>query len=245
VPEEMKPVITRMNELLGRLRHAMESQRNFVAEAAHQLRTPLAGLKLQSENLLRAPINADTRESIALLKQTADRAVHLGNQLLTLARAEPQFDATRDFAPVDLVAVARDAGAQWIPRALEAGVNIELHAPDAPVVIAGDATMLGELVSNLVENAVRYGGSPGHIAITVGADPVPFMIVADSGPGIPPDKVERVFDRFYRMPDAAHTGSGLGLAIVKEIAELHRGSVHMERVPAGAGTRVRVDFSAG
>lgn len=245
VPEELQPIIGRMNDLLERLRHAMESQRNFVAAAAHQLRTPLAGLKLQSENLLRAPLPPDTRESIALLKQTADRAVHLGNQLLTLARAEPQFNATRDFAPVDLVTVARDAGAQWIPRALDAGVNIELHAPETPIVVAGDATMLGELVGNLVENAVRYGGSPGNVAITVGADPAPFIVVADSGPGIPPDKVERVFDRFYRGPDAAHTGSGLGLAIVKEIAELHGGSVRIESAAAGAGTRVRVDFAAG
>ncbi len=244
VPEELRPVVARMNELLARLRHAMESQRNFVAEAAHQLRTPLAGLKLQSENLLRTPTPPDTRESIELLKQTADRAVHLGNQLLTLARAEPQFDATRDFAPVDLVEVARDAGAQWIPRALDAGVDVALHAPDDAVIIPGDATMLGELVSNLVENAVRYGGSPGSVNITVGTGRAPWIAVEDNGPGIPPDKVERVFDRFYRMPDAVHTGSGLGLAIVREIAELHGGSVRIESVPAFAGTRVRVEFGA-
>ena len=242
VPVELKPIVDRMNELLARLGRAMESQREFVAEAAHQLRTPLAGLKLQSENLLRAPVPEEVRESVLLMKATADRAVHLSNQLLTLARAEPEFNPVQDFASVDLVSVARDAGAQWIPQALANGVDIELDAPEHAVAIQGNVTLLGELVSNLVDNAVRYGAKPGNVKVTVSGDPVPSITVEDDGPGLTPDLARRVFDRFYRMPDAPSTGSGLGLAIVKEIAELHGGTASIESLPTLNGTRVRVEF---
>ena len=244
VPVELKPIVNRMNELLARLGRAMESQREFVAEAAHQLRTPLAGLKLQSENLLRAPVPEDVRESVQLMKATADRAVHLSNQLLALARAEPEFNPLRDFVSVDLVSVARDAGAHWIPQALASSVDIELDAPDHAVMIQGNITLLGELVSNLVDNAVRYGAKPGKVKVTVCGDPVASITVEDDGPGLTPDLARRVFDRFYRTPDATSTGSGLGLAIVKEIAELHGGTASIESLPALNGTRVRVAFPA-
>jgi two-component system sensor histidine kinase TctE len=244
VPVELKPIVDRMNELLVRLGRAMESQREFVAEAAHQLRTPLAGLKLQSENLLRAQVPDDVRESVLLMKATADRAVHLSNQLLTLARAEPEFNPLRDFVSVDLVSMARDAGAHWIPQALASGVDIELDAPEHAVMIQGNITLLGELVSNLVDNAVRYGAKPGKVKVTVCGDPVPSITVEDDGPGLTPDLARRVFDRFYRTPDATSTGSGLGLAIVKEIAELHGGTASIESLPALNGTRVRVAFPA-
>ena len=243
VPEEMKPIIGRMNELLARLGQAMESQRNFVAAAAHQLRTPLAGLKLQSDNLLRTTDPDAIRESVLLMKATADRAVHLSNQLLTLARAEPHFNPTRDFTNVDLVGVAREAGAQWIPRALSVNVNIELDAPASAVVIHGDETLLFELVSNLLDNAISYGKKSGCIKITISNHPSPSLTVEDDGPGMTSQAAERAFDRFYRTADASGTGSGLGLAIVKEIAELHGGSATIEILPVFHGTRVHVAFS--
>ncbi len=244
VPVELRPIVNRMNELLARLGRAMESQREFVAEAAHQLRTPLAGLKLQSENLLRAAVTAEVRETILLMKATVDRAVHLSNQLLTLARAEPEFNPLQDFDSVDLVSVARDIGAHWIPQALSKGVDIELDAPEHAIVIQGNATLLGELISNLVDNAVRYGAKSGNVKVTVSDDPVVSITVEDDGPGLTPDLARRVFDRFYRTPDASSTGSGLGLAIVKEIAELHGGSALIESLPALNGMRVRVEFPA-
>ena len=246
VPVEMKPIIGRMNELLARLGQAMESQRHFVAAAAHQLRTPLAGLKLQSDNLLRAQVPEDIRESVMLMKATADRAVHLSNQLLTLARAEPQFNPARDFANVDLVSVAREAGAQWIPGALNVGVNIELDAPARAVLIRGDATLLIELVSNLVDNAVRYGRKPGHIKITVSDNPSPSFTVEDDGPGLIPKEVERAFDRFYRT-DAARArvegGYGLGLAIARAIVEAHGGAIAATNADTG-GARFSVTLPA-
>lgn len=242
-PVELQPIVRRMNELLDRLGQAMRAQRQFIAEAAHQLRTPLAGLKLQSENLLRGSLPESVREQVTQMKFTTDRAVRLSNQLLTLARAEPGFNPARNFHPVDLVAVAREAGAHWIPQALAAGINLELHAPEQAVVINGDATLLGELVSNLVDNAVRYGRQTGNVKVIVADGVCPVIAVEDDGPGLSPDAAQRVFDRFYRSPEVLSSGSGLGLAIVKEIAELHGGEVKLESLPDFAGTRIGIAFA--
>ena len=242
VPQEVQPIIARTNELFGRLAEAMHAQRKFIADAAHQLRTPLSALKLQIESLERERLPEEIRSRIVSLKHAGGRAIHLAQQLLTLARAEPEFDPQRSFADVDLVGVARDVGEQWIPKALEAGVELVLDAPDSPVNLRGDPTLLSELVSNLIDNALRHGRDTRTITLRISGTPRPSLAVEDAGPGIPPQAKDRVFDRFYRVDARSGEGTGLGLAIVKEIVSAHGGTVSIETRPQFAGTRVHAVF---
>jgi len=244
VPQEVQPIIARTNELFGRLEEALHAQRKFIADAAHQLRTPLSALKLQLESLERERLPEEIRGRIASLKNAGGRAIHLAQQLLTLARAEPEFDPQRSFADVDLVSVARDTGERWIPKALEAGVELVLDAPDSPVRLTGDPTLLSELVSNLIDNALRHGRDTRTITVRISGTPRPSLAVEDAGPGIPPQAKDRVFDRFYRADAGSGEGTGLGLAIVKEIVSAHGGTVSIETRPQFAGTRVLAVFPA-
>lgn len=245
VPQEVQPIIARTNELFGRLSEAMHAQRKFIADAAHQLRTPLSALKLQIESLERERLPEDIRPRIATLKHAGARAIHLAQQLLTLARAEPEFDPQQSFVALDLVSVARNAGEQWIPKALEAGVELVLDAPDSPVGLRGDPALLSELVSNLIDNALRHGHGTRTITLRVAGTPRPSLAVEDEGPGIPPEAKDRVFDRFYRVDASSGDGTGLGLAIVKEIVSAHGGTVSIETRPQFAGTRVHAVFPTG
>ena len=242
VPQELRPIIARTNELFGRLAEALHAQRKFIADAAHQLRTPLSALKLQIESLERERLPEEIRPRIASLKHAGGRAIHLAQQLLALARAEPEFDPQQSFVNVDLVSVARDAGEQWIPKALEAGVELVLDAPDSPVGLRGDPALLSELVSNLIDNALRHGHGTRTITLRVAGTPRPSLAVEDEGPGIPPEAKGRVFDRFYRVDAGSGEGTGLGLAIVKEIVSAHGGTVSIETRPQFAGTRVQAIF---
>jgi signal transduction histidine kinase len=244
VPQEVQPIIARTNELFGRLAEAMRAQRKFIADAAHQLRTPLSALKLQLESLEQERLPEEIRGRIVSLKHVGGRAIHLAQQLLTLARAEPEFDPQRSFTDVDLVSVARDTGEQWIPKALEAGVELVLDAPDSPVSLRGDPTLLSELVSNLIDNALQHGRDTRTITLRVSGTPRPSLAVEDAGPGIPPQAKDRVFDRFYRADARSGEGTGLGLAIVKEIVSAHGGAVSIETRPQFAGTRVHAVFPA-
>jgi two-component system sensor histidine kinase TctE len=242
VPQEVQPIIARTNELFGRLGEALHAQRKFIADAAHQLRTPLSALKLQIESLEREQLPGELRGRFASLKHAGARAIHLAHQLLTLARAEPEFDPQQSFADVDLVGVARKTGEQWIPKALEAGVELVLDAPDSPVLLRGDPTLLSELVSNLINNALRHGRGTRTITVRVSGTPRPSLAIEDEGPGIPPEAKDRVFDRFYRADARSGEGTGLGLAIVKEIVSAHGGTVSIETRPQFAGTRVHAIF---
>ncbi len=242
VPQEVQPIIARTNELFGRLAEAMRAQRKFIADAAHQLRTPLSALKLQLETLERERLPEEIRERVASLGQAGGRAIHLAQQLLTLARAEPEFDPQQSFTQVDLVRVTRDAGEQWITKALAAGVELILDAPGSPVGLRGDPTLLSELVSNLIDNALRHGRGTKTVTLRVSGTPQPSLAVEDAGPGIPPQAKDRVFDRFYRADTRSGEGTGLGLAIVKEIVFAHGGTVSIETRPQFAGTRVFAVF---
>lgn len=242
IPEEIRPIIAKVNELFGRLNTALFAQRKFIADAAHQLRTPLAAVKLQAENLERQPAPQAVRDQLGALKRATDRAAHLTQQLLTLARAEPEFNPERHFIDIDLVQVVRDAGERMIPEALNVGVELVLVAPDTPVMIKGDPTLVSELVSNLVDNALRYGLGTETVQLQIDCEPEPCITVEDHGAGIASDEIHRVSERFYRSATQTTEGTGLGLAIVKEIAESHGGSISLESRPQFPGLRVRVAF---
>ncbi len=244
VPGEAAPLIEAFNTLLGRLAEVLAAQQRFVADAAHQLRTPLAVLKIQVEQALREPDDVLRRQLLEQLKGSLDRMARLSAQLLLLARAEPG-GGTASKEHVDLRALALDVGGKWVPRALQLGRDLGFSGGDSPVNIMGDPTMLGEMIANLLDNALRYGG-PSITLRVVGGRPDssgPELIVDDDGPGIPTAERARVFERFYRAPGSIGEGSGLGLAIVRQIVHDHGAEVSLESSESG-GLRVRVCFPA-
>ncbi len=245
VPREIRPIIVKTNELFEWLAIALRAQRKFIADAAHQLRTPLTALRLQVESLEREPLTPALRERMESLRHASDRTIHLAQQLLTLARAEPGFNLGQTFVALDLATVAREAGERWVIKALDAGVALELEAPPRPVMMMGDPTLLSEMVSNLIDNAIRHAPGTATITIRIGSDPAPTLIVEDAGPGIPPEAAGHVFERFYRGSGrAASDGSGLDLAIVREIVQAHGGSVSIDTRPVFTGTRITAQFVA-
>jgi two-component system OmpR family sensor kinase len=240
--EELQPMVGALNDLLARLERAMQGQRNFVADAAHELRTPLAALRLQAQNAVLAPTEHERAESLARLQAGIERAAHLVQQLLTLARQEPGEQA-RPFAPVDLAALARQAIADAAQLAAASQVDIGLLHVD-PVSVQGDAEGLLTLLSNLLGNAIRYTPAQGKIDVSVrAAQQGALLEVLDTGPGISEAERSRVFDRFYRGAAAAASGSGLGLAIVKSIADAHGARVTLDaRADGASGLRASVIF---
>jgi len=240
-PREVRPLVHAINEMMGRLEDSLEAQRRFVADAAHQLRTPLAGLKTHAELALRETGTAEMRARIEALMHATDRSAHLASQLLALARAEPGAAHDRVQQPVDLASLARDLAAEWVPRALERSVDLGYSGPGGGVTVRGDAVLLREMLANLIDNAIRYGrnGARATVAIEASADEV-RAIVEDDGPGIPVAERERVFERFQRLAESGPEGCGLGLAIVREIALGHGGRVEIVDPAHGAGTRIVV-----
>jgi signal transduction histidine kinase len=250
LPAEVAPLVTSLNRLLVDLAAARDAQRAFIADAAHELRTPLTALQLQLQVVERAE-DAETRATaLQALRDGLLRASRLVQQLLALARAEPDTDPT-DGAParVDLAALARDAVALHEQLAHDHGIDlgIETDAPASDVTIAADRDALFTLLGNLIDNALRYTPRGGRVDVVVErAEAGAVLSVRDDGPGISPAERERVFDRFHRG-DAARAagdtrGSGLGLAIVKRIADRHGAHVTLERGIGGRGLWVRVAF---
>ena len=244
VPRELLPFATALNDLLARIQDMLARERRFSANAAHQIRTPLAGLQLGLSRAADAPDLGQARAVIAELQATTQRSARLLQQLLVLGRLDPE--AAHDLAPAttDLVALAHDVGAAEMDRALARQIDLELLAPDMPVHVAAHADLLGEALGNLVDNALRYTPSGGKVLISVSATP-PALAVDDSGPGIAPDERQTVQERFVRGAHGArHTeGSGLGLAIVREIAELHGATLEIGDSALG-GARVVLGFGA-
>jgi signal transduction histidine kinase len=241
LPEEVAPLVTALNALLQRLGQSLDTQRAFVADAAHELRSPLTALKLQLQLLKRAGSDSDRAAAADALAAGIDRAARLVEQLLTLARTEPGAEVTSQ--RLDLSELVREAVVDIVPLALVRGTTLELHA-DAPVLVDGDRAALNALVRNLADNAVRYAPPGARVELQVSApDGVPSLQVDDAGPGIPPAERERVFDRFYRRGLADEPGTGLGLAIVRGVAQRHGATVALDDSPLG-GLRVTLRFSA-
>ena len=240
LPGEVAPLVDAFNGLLARLATAFDVQRSFVADAAHELRTPLTALKLQL-GLLRDSAPGEQQDAaIARLRGGIDRAVHLVEQLLALARAEPGAAAATQ--PLDLGDLARLAVADVQPLADKAGVALRLTAPD-PLPLAGDPQALRGALRNLIDNAVKYGARTVQVSALRGSQGAPLLRVDDDGPGIPPEARERVFDRFQRGEHAGVEGSGLGLAIVRAAARQQGARVSLADSPLG-GLRVEMAWAA-
>ena len=241
LPDEVAPLVNALNALLERLQHALGTQRAFVADAAHELRSPLTALRLQLQLLGRARDDTTRSEATQGLAASIERASRLVEQLLALARNEPGAVATERMA-LDLGALVRDSLADVAVLAMQRGSTV-LLVPGPPVAVLGDRVALALLVRNLVDNALRYSPPGARVELRcLQEGSHPLLWVDDSGPGIPAEDRERVFDRFHRRASGDETGSGLGLAIVRSIAERHGAEVTLGDSPLG-GLRVTVRFA--
>ena len=241
-PLEVHPLVTAINDLLNRIRDDIDAQHRFVANAAHQLRTPLAGLKTQTEFALRQKEPDELRDALKQVQAGADRATHLVNQLLALATVEPGAFRSTQLKELDLNSIAREATLYLVPQALKRGIDLGFDGSDKPATVHGDTLALRELASNLIDNAVRYTQAGGKVTVNVLVNGAVELRVDDNGPGIPEEERERVFERFYRVLGSGVSGSGLGLAIVREIAQSHQADVTLDDGPGGSGTTVAIKF---
>jgi two-component system OmpR family sensor kinase len=241
LPDEIQPLIASLNDLLARLERALELQREFLADAAHELRTPLTAVQVQLQVLERAATEEDRQLALSRLEQGVRRSTRLVQQLLALARQEPDRLAA-PMQSVDLLALVRHAVDDFAQIAPRTGLVLELEAE--PCSVRGDAEGLRVMVNNLLDNAMRYTPAGGSVRVALRPERDGIVLrVADTGPGIPPGERERVFERFYRGAAADSDGSGLGLAIVKRVAERHRGRVELEDGPNGRGLTVVVHLA--
>ncbi len=243
-PEEVKPLVSSLNDLLARLKAALDAQRAFVADAAHELRTPLTALQLQVQLVERATSANEKSAALGELKSGLQRTTHAVQQLLTLARQEPGAAEYR-FAAQSLVELVGQSVVEHERLAESRCVDLGVTQTDAAAVVSGDADALRILLANLVENALRYTPAGGRIDVSCGLEKnVAWLEVADSGPGIPEAERERVFHRFYRHAENdsdESVGSGLGLSIVRSIAHRHAAKISLGKADAG-GLCVRVNF---
>ncbi len=242
-PQEVRPLISAMNDLLARLGTAISAQQRFIADAAHQLRTPIAGLKTQTELALRQSQLGQLDETLRQLRTAAEHSARLVNQLLSLARAEPGAKLGQAIERLDLARLARDATTEWVPRALARHIDLGYDGEESAAWIEGDAFLVRDMLGNLLDNAIRYTQHGGQVTVrvTAGTDAV-VLSVEDNGPGIPEQERERVFERFYRVLGTGTEGCGLGLAIVREIALSHHAEVTLAAGAGGQGTVARVVF---
>ncbi len=238
-PEEIRPLIEAVNNLFGRVEKTLEAERRFTADAAHELRTPLAALTAQAQVVLRARDDDERRHAGEQLVASTRRATRLVDQLLTLARLDPEASVAAD--SVDLARLAEEVCAGHGGMAVVKNVALELDA--APATVSGDAAMLLILLRNLVDNAIRYTPVGGHVTVAVATDTGGVsLVVTDTGPGIPAAERERVFDRFRRLAGQDTEGSGLGLSIVARIAERHGATVNLGSGPNDSGLQVSLRF---
>jgi len=242
VPREIAPVVVTLNRLFSMLRAAAQSQQQFIANTAHQLRTPITGMQAQLDLLAAEPKALPVKDRLLTLQEGIRQLARAANQLLTLARADPAANIAIKNQPVELGALVGEVVAKFFDRALQA--DIDLGVDTQPVSVIADPSLLDDLLSNLVDNALKYTPRGGSVTAGAGVrNGRPFLSVEDSGPGIPEAERQRVRQRFYRLPNSPGHGSGLGLAIVDEIARLYGGSVTIGAGADGRGTRVVLQFA--
>ena len=249
VPEEVAPLVSSINDLLTRLKVSLSTQKRFLADAAHQLKTPLAGLRMQADIAQREADAGELKKSLKQIGLASVRATHTVNQLLALARAET---AGRSLAKqrVDLVDVVAEAIQESLPRALDKHLDLGYEGPEPGTAsqLEANATLLKEMVRNLIDNAINYTPERGQVTARLLTDRfsgVLMLLVEDTGPGIPEAERELVFQPFYRALGTNVDGSGLGLAIVAEIAQQHGATVSIESCDRPApmpGARITVRF---
>lgn len=247
LPDEVRPLVQELNLLFDRVQRAFEAQKSFVADAAHELRSPLTALKLQAHALGRAGDEATRDAAVQRLNQGIDRAIALVEQMLVLARQEAQAGQGQAAQPVDLQALVRDGITAVLPQAQARGIDLGL-LEGGPVVVQGHPDSLAVLLRNLLDNAIKYSPAQGQVDVGLhqqgGQGGTASLVVEDNGPGIPEAERARVLDRFYRVPDAPARGSGLGLAIVKTIADQHGATLLLGMSERLGGLRVELQFRA-
>jgi two-component system, OmpR family, sensor histidine kinase TctE len=245
-PVEIEPLITSINALMARLQSSMAAQKRFIANAAHQLRTPLAALRAQSELMQKTTDPRHRDHTVAQLLQTSSRASRLANQLLSLARAE-SMSTTGQNVPVAVNALCEEIAQDLLPEAIERDIDFAFEPAARDLMVLGDPTLLGEMVRNLVDNAFKYSLRGGQVMISVLAMPT-RIVIEDAGAGVPEAERDRVFAPFTRLPkfedDGVHlvAGIGLGLAIVREVAAAHHARVQID-VSRWGGARFTVTFA--
>ena len=241
VPVEVKPLIDAINEHTARLAQLISAQKQFIADAAHQLKTPLTLLRIQADFATRQNDLPAVIEVLDDLRKNTEQVSHLVDQLLTLNRAEA--DSRPKLSSVDLTDLARRTTFEWLPIALKKSIELGFES-EQPFWIHGNEFLLRELLNNLLDNAIRFTPASGHVSVRITRlDAQAALTVEDSGPGIPPHERERVFDRFYQIPERDTSGCGLGLAIVREICTLHQGIISLHSAANGTGTAVEVAFT--
>jgi len=241
-PREIAPVVVTLNRLFNTLRSSAQSQQQFIANTAHQLRTPITGLQAQLELLLAEPAAAPINGRLLTLKEGIKQLSHSANQLLTLARADANANIATRKRDVRLETIVAEVAARYFDRALRA--NIDLGVETTPVAVTADPVLLDDLLSNLVDNALKYTPAGGSVTIRAGEQQGrPFLAVEDTGPGIPESERQRVRQRFYRLPNSPGHGSGLGLAIVDEIARVHEATVSIGSGAGERGSKVTLRFA--
>lgn len=243
IPDEVRALVDSVNFLMKQLQHALESQNRFIADAAHQLRTPLAGMLAQVEL---AQHEADPVELQACLTRVAssmERLAHLVNQLLRLAHSQPEAIHNIQFCATDLSRLAQQTTMEMVPAAYQKDIDLGFEGLAGKVMIEGEPQRLKELLFNLIDNAIRYTQHGGKVTVSVTSpDNRARLSVEDNGLGIPPEERDKVFERFHRVIGTQQEGSGLGLAIVMEIAQIHHAEVTLDVPESGIGTRVSVLF---
>ena len=243
-PQEAQPLVAALNQHLGQVAEASSNQQRFLANAAHQLRTPLAGLQAHTEIALSQDVPEQYRAQLEQVHLSTIRTARLAGQLLALARAEPGGYRGDTQGRVNLRVVVEGAADEWVHRALAKDIDLGFELAEAQA--SGDALLLREALGNLIHNAVEYTPADGRVTVRCGLrNERPFLEVEDDGPGIAPAEREQVFERFYRVHGTPGTGSGLGLAIVREIAAAHRAEIEIGAGEAGRGCRVELTFPHG
>ena len=241
VPEEIKPVIDELNKLFFRLKEGFEREKRFAADAAHELRTPLAALKAQAQVALYSNDIEEKNQALQKLIASVNRSTHIVQQLLTMSRLVPEATSPNEEDAVNLGKLTREILAMLAPSAVEKQIELEFENDETIPKIKGNPTALGILIRNLVDNAIRYCMENGRVIVRLMKHNQEIMLeVSDNGPGIPPELQSRVFERFFRVLGNKSPGSGLGLAIVQQICELHGGRVALDSPPTGTGLIVRV-----
>jgi two-component system sensor histidine kinase TctE len=242
VPDEVRPLVFAFNQMMGRLEENLQAQQRFIAQAAHQMRTPLTGLKTQTEIALSESDPARMRHALELIAESTDRASHLINQLLMLARAEASHEKLHSVVPLDLDALVRSVTEEWVVRAMAKKIDLGFEESGRSLLINGVPLLLRELLNNLVDNAIKYTPQGGHVTVRTRAGRLAVLEVEDDGIGIPFEEHAHIFERFYRVLGTDAEGSGLGLPIAAEIADLHQARIDLLPGSNGRGSLFRVSF---
>lgn len=242
VPTEIQPLVDELNTLFSRLKDAFEREKRFASDAAHELRTPLAALRAQTQVALKIKDTEKLHEAFKKILMSVDRSTHVVQQLLTMSRMVPQA-TIKHFELVDLVKVCKEVISDVVPEALKKNSEIALEVQTQDYTFNGIPTTIGILLRNLLDNAVRYTPENSKIDVSVTSDKdAIILVVADNGPGIPEHLRDRVFERFYRILGSNATGSGLGLGIVEQIVELHRATISLSKPQEHTGLIVTIKF---